>query len=321
MKVIVVGANAAGVACAARLRRHSEAAHIILVDSRAIFAGENELRAIYNIDVRLGVVVQGQYPNLLVLQDTLAGSIKEEQFEHLCYFDPQASTNEGRRRADELMGLFRPQVDKVSVFHPHPGNIAYAEIGLNEAALIERQMDYIYSVLPTDKGYLKLLYNNTGQIYGFCALGQGVPRYVDAMSAIMAHGGTVNSLISHEAYGQLQSLPTLGKIAQNVIEGRLKNTYPDEINELELENVTLLDVRSQNQTNVMNFPFALEIPLAQLRYEFYQLEIEKPIVLISQTGKSAYIASRLLSGRGYKCSVLTGGLEYYVYASSRTHGI
>jgi len=319
MKVIIVGANAAGVACAVRLRRNVEVAHIVLLDSRAMLMDEALLRNVYNMDLRLQTVVASQYPNLLLLQNGLTGLVEQERFDHLCYFDDNDLPDVGRNRADELVGLFRPQKADVEVLHPFAGSIAYAEVGLTERALEEQQKDYMYSVLPLEKGYLKLFYNNKGHIYGFAAYGQGIPRYVDAMSAIMAHGGNINSLVQHSAYGGHNALPQLGKIAQNVIEGRVKNAYADEIDDINGEDAILLDVRSD--TGTINFPNAINIPLARLREEFYQLDVEKPVVIISKTGKSAYIASRFLSQRGYKTSVLTGGLEYYVYASSRAHGI
>ncbi|MCL2169566.1 MAG: rhodanese-like domain-containing protein [Defluviitaleaceae bacterium] len=321
MRVLIVDANSAGIQCAARLRRGSDGARIILVDGRADIPEADVLRGVYNIDLRLNTILSGHYPNLALLTDVTTGQVVQEQIEHLCHFQAEPA-NFGRVRADEILGLYRPQHPSgMPLRQYYIGNLECAEIGMNEQMLTQAATEYIYSILPIDMGFLKLLYNGVGSIYGFEAVGHGITRYVDAMVAALAHGASVLSMTGLEMYGGDMYLARLSRVAQNVIEGRAQMAYPDQIPDFDHRAQTMLDVREPEELAMFYLPEAVNIPLSRLREEYHALDPNKEIILISQKGKRAYIASRILAHKGYKTSILTGGIDYYVYTSPRSHGI
>ena len=317
MKVLIIGSSPAGIACATRLKRNKEGAQIVIIEPGASILCADELTNIYNIDLRLQTSVVANYPGMVQLHHMLSGQTYQENFDHICIFDPTDSEITGRNRADELSQFFRPTVPFLSTKITHFTENTLIEVGLTEQALISQAKDYVYSVLPIQAGFLTLYYNAQGNIYGFSALGQGMTYYADMVYAIMSCGGGIFALVSSKNV----YLQTLGKIAQNVAEGRLQIAYPDQMTSLNLSKTTILDVRSFDEANTINFPDAVHIPLQSLRTDFLQLDPAKHIVIVCKTGKLSYIATRFLSQRGYKASILTGGMDFYVHASTCPHRI
>ncbi|MDR2166703.1 MAG: hypothetical protein LBE35_02480 [Clostridiales bacterium] len=306
MKILIIGAESAGLACATRLRRAAEAAMIIIIDERAEIPQAADLREVYNIETRPHTTLVNAYQGFVLLNDGLTERVYQEACDILV--DSRGTTQNGRDKADEILGQIR-------AYPAPPGlrrlGVDSAEIGLNEEQLTEMAAEYIYAVLPIDSGFLKLIFNAAGQIYGFMAKGRGIARFTDTMSAFMAHGGNIHGLTQLETLDNTQELPTLGRIAQNVVEGRINLAYPDEIDGLDPEKTTLLDISRREIFAENHLPNSINIPLRELRDSLYRLDAHKEIITICERGRGAYIAARILAGRGFRARLLTGGMRYF----------
>ena len=77
------------------------------------------------------------------------------------------------------------------------------------------------------------------------------------------------------------------------------------------ENVVLLDVRTAGEFNRDHMDGFKNIPVDELRERINEIEKEKPVYLICQSGLRSYIVSRILEGNGCETYNLSGGSRFY----------
>lgn len=218
----------------------------------------------------------------------------------------------GRHAADEIYGRAVQPEKSMELQVADVSGLRLAIFGQTENNLNSLQMPYMYSILPITDGFIKLIYDDNGNILGFTALGQSqhVENYADIMTTLLKMNGNIQNMISLELCGNKNPLPTLGKIAQNVVEKRLFMAYADEIKQTIPQEMTLLDVRHQLEFMDYRIDGSINIPLESLRDSIYRLERTKEIITICSDGKESYLAARILMGHGFKIRHLTGGLAY-----------
>jgi len=290
------------------------------------------------------------YSNVAMLEDTLTRHVYQEEFDKILneefygvnpefsnvyaasrdgYFDADIAAHlathaqggymrlesrsfGGMRVADEMHGIARQMETTVNLQTADVGGVKLAFFGQTEQSLNASQMPHMYSILPIAGGFLKLIYDDAGGILGFAALGQGciVENCTDIMATLVKLGGSIQNMVNLELVSSNNPLPTLGKIAQNVVEKRLHMAYADEIKQLLYSDTTLLDVRHQLEFMDYRIDGAINIPLEMLRESIYRLERSREIVTICTDGKESYLAARILIGHGFKVRQLTGGLAY-----------
>ena len=71
------------------------------------------------------------------------------------------------------------------------------------------------------------------------------------------------------------------------------------------KSVVLMDVRTVCEFNRSHVDGFKNIPVDELRERINEVEKEKPVYLICQSGLRSYIASRILEGNGYDCLLYT----------------
>ena len=209
-------------------------------------------------------------------------------------------------------------------------DMTIATTGLNEkaaaAAGVEYDKTYIYSgshasYYPgsTDMS-IKALWNKKtlkligAQIVGF----DGVDKRMDVLATAIRFGAKITELTTLELcyappFGSAKDpVNMLGFAAENVISGKVKQFFWDDVAELPRDgSVTLLDIRTQTEFSEGNIDGFVNISLDSLRDNLNKIPQDKPVYVHCRSGLRSYIACRILSGNGYDCYNLAGGWRLY----------
>lgn len=162
-----------------------------------------------------------------------------------------------------------------------------------------------------DKKSLKII---GAQITGF----DGVDKRMDVISSVIRFGGKITDLTQLElCYAPPFSsakdpVNMLGFTAENIISGKIKQFFWNEIETLPRDNsVTLLDVRTVTEFKRGRIDGFINIPLDSLRARIDEIPKDKPVYVHCHSGLRSYIACRILQGNGYDCYNLAGGWRLY----------
>ncbi len=103
-----------------------------------------------------------------------------------------------------------------------------------------------------------------------------------------------------------------GFLVENLVSGKIKQFHWHEVPELPRDgSVFLLDVRTEEEYKRGHVDGFINIPLDQLRERLGEIDIQKQVYLMCQSGLRSYLASRILSQKGYGCRHLSGGYGFY----------
>ena len=174
------------------------------------------------------------------------------------------------------------------------------------------QMDIKITFSPTD-----------GRLYGAQIVGyDGVDKRIDQYALAIKNGATVEDLTRLEhAYAPPFSsakdpVAISGYVAGNILSGKMTPLYWRELQQADLSNVTLVDVRTPDEALLGSLPGALNIPLDDLRERISEIPIDRPVYLFCGVGLRGYLASNILKGHGYAdVRNLIGGLKTYKSAT------
>ena len=152
------------------------------------------------------------------------------------------------------------------------------------------------------------------QIVGF----DGVDKRMDVLATAIRFGAKITDLTNLElCYAPPFSsakdpVNMLGFVAENVISGKIKQFFPENIEMLPRDgSVTLLDVRTVTEVSRGKIDKFTNIPLDSLRENLDKIPKDKPVYVHCHSGLRSYIACRILSGNGYDCYNLAGGWRLY----------
>lgn len=234
------------------------------------------------------------------------------------------ANKQGRIAADNVAGLH-------SEFNGSQGSsilkifgLTAASTGANERTLKARGISYQKVIIHpvSHASYypgampmtLKLLFDEEGKVLGAQGIGyEGVDKRIDVIATVIRMNGTVYDLAELElAYAPPFSsakdpVNMAGFVAQNVLEGRTHVTTWDEVEQMEPESYTLLDVRCEIEYMNGHIQGAINIPLDDLRERLGELDKNKIIVVYCQVGLRGYLADRILSQYGFQALNVTGG--------------
>ena len=103
-----------------------------------------------------------------------------------------------------------------------------------------------------------------------------------------------------------------GFMIDNIASGVLKQWHLADLNDLlQKDSVTLLDTRTVGEFNRGHIPGFRNIPVDDLRDRIAELDPEKPVYVICQSGLRSYIACRILAGFGFDAYNFSGGYRFY----------
>lgn len=236
------------------------------------------------------------------------------------------ANKQGRIAADNVAGLN-------SVFKGTQGTsilkvfgLTAASTGNNERGLQRAGIPYkvVYVHPVSHASYypgalqmtLKLIFGEDGKVYGAQGIGyDGVDKRIDVIATVIRLNGTIEDLAELElSYAPPFSsakdpVNMAGFVAQNVLAGRTDITTWSEVEKLNKEEYTLVDVRSAEEYINGHVEGAINIPVDEIRDRLNELDKNKKIVEYCQVGLRGYVADRILKQHGFDVLNVTGGYK------------
>ena len=152
------------------------------------------------------------------------------------------------------------------------------------------------------------------QIVGY----EGVDKRIDVLAAAIHAGMKATELKDLDlAYAPPYSsakdpVNMAGFMADNISKGTLKQWHLRDIDFLPRDgSVILLDVRTTSEYGNGHIEGFKNIPVDELRERLDEIEKDKPVYVICQSGLRSYIGTRILEGNGYKAYNFSGGFRFY----------
>ncbi len=252
---------------------------------------------------------------------------------HLALAGP--ASRQGRIAADHISGraqaAFKGVIGTsvVKVF-----DLTVASVGLNAKTLTSAGIPFSNVIIHVSNhaGYypgaspmtLKLLYNADGRIFGAQAVGlDGVDKRIDVIATAIHAGLTVYDLEELELsyappFGSARDpVNILGFTAANVLRGDAKVMTWDQVDRLDRNQTTILDVRLPEELTLGRIDGSIHIPLQHLRAKLNEIPKDRPVLVYCQTGHRSYFATRALNQLGFDAFNLTGGYKTYSHAVGR----
>ena len=152
------------------------------------------------------------------------------------------------------------------------------------------------------------------QIVGF----DGVDKRIDVLATAIHVGLKATELKELDlAYAPPYSsakdpVNMAGFMIDNIASGVLKQWHLADLNDLlQKDSVILLDTRTVGEFSRGHIPGFRNIPVDDLRDRIAELDPEKPVYVICQSGLRSYIACRILAGFGFDAYNFSGGYRFY----------
>ncbi len=152
------------------------------------------------------------------------------------------------------------------------------------------------------------------QIVGY----EGVDKRIDVLAAAIRAGMSAVDLKDLDlAYAPPYSsakdpVNMAGYMIDNIAKGVLKQWHLEDADKLPRDgSVTLLDTRTVWEYSQGHIEGFKNIPVDELRERLDEVEKDKPVYVICQSGLRSYIASRILEGNGYTAYNFAGGFRFY----------
>lgn len=163
---------------------------------------------------------------------------------------------------------------------------------------------------------LKLIFDSEGTILGAQSVGyDGVDKRIDVIATVMRLNGKVSDLTELElCYAPPFSsakdpVNMAGYVAENVLTGKDEVFTYEELQNYDMSNAILLDVRTEMEYENGHIEGAINIPVDKLRNNLYKLNRDKEILEYCQVGLRGHVAARILAQNGFKVKNMTGGYK------------
>lgn len=164
----------------------------------------------------------------------------------------------------------------------------------------------------------------TGRLLGAQIVGyDGVDKRIDQFARVIKENGGLSELMRTEhAYAPPYSsakdpVALAGYVASNILTGKMKPIYWRELRDMDRGKIALIDVRTPEEFATGSLEGAVNIPLDDMRGMLDRIPSEKPIVLFCGVGLRGYLASNILTQRGFSdVRNLIGGIKTYRTATA-----
>ena len=152
------------------------------------------------------------------------------------------------------------------------------------------------------------------QIVGY----EGVDKRIDVLATAIHAGMKATELKDLDlAYAPPYSsakdpVNMAGFMIDNISKGILKQWHLKDVDLLPRDgSVTLLDVRTVREYGNGHIEGFKNIPVDELRERLDEIEKDKPVYVICQSGLRSYIGTCILEGNGYNAYNFSGGFRFY----------
>lgn len=240
------------------------------------------------------------------------------------------ANKQGRIAADNIAG-------RKSEFHGSQGSsviklfdMTVASTGLNETLAENAGISYDKSVTfsashatyypGAQNMTIKTLFEpESGRILGAQIVGfEGVDKRIDVLATAIRAKMTASDLEELDlSYAPPYSsakdpVNMAGFTIENLRTGIVRHHHWKDLENLPQDgSIVLLDVRTKQEYAFGAIPGSINIPLDELRENIDKLDPEKKIYVNCYSGLRSYIACRILTGKGFWCSNLSGGYRFY----------
>ena len=245
------------------------------------------------------------------------------------------ANKQGRIAADNICGYESHYKGSMGSSVIKLFDMTAASTGLTEKAAKSAGIDYDRIILSPSShaGYypnarlmtMKVLYEKDSlrilgaQIVGF----DGVDKRLDVLATAISAGIKADQLKDLElAYAPPYSsakdpVNMAGFVIENIATGKMKQFHWDEVDDLPRDgSVTLLDTRTVQEYEQGHAAGFINIPVDELREHLQELNLEKPVYVMCQSGLRSYIACRILIQSGFDCYNFSGGYRFYEAVSN-----
>jgi rhodanese-related sulfurtransferase len=103
-----------------------------------------------------------------------------------------------------------------------------------------------------------------------------------------------------------------GYVAANDLKGDIDIIHATELEDLDPNAITILDVRTKKEYEKGRIKGSKHIHLDELRERLDEIPRKMPVITYCATGLRSYYAYRILKQKGFKVLNLSGGIENYM---------
>ena len=240
------------------------------------------------------------------------------------------ANKQGRIVADNICGLNSEYKGSQGSSVIKLFDMTVGTTGINEQQAKANGIDYEKVILTQNShaGYypnatamtIKLIFEKaTYKILGAQIVGyDGVDKCVDVISTAIKAGMKADELKDLDlAYAPPYSsakdpVNMVGFVVENIKNGIVKQFYYEDIPSLrERKDVILLDTRTTFEYMRGHAEGFINIPLDDLRDRLDELEKDKKIYVMCQSGLRSYLATRILAQNGFEAYNFAGGFRLY----------
>lgn len=215
-------------------------------------------------------------------------------------------------------------------------DMVVASTGANEKFLKKHDIPYLvsYTHSGSHAGYypgatntsVKILFSpGTGKVLGAQIVGRkGVDKRIDVLATAIRAKMTVYDLEELELayappYSSAKDLINIcGFVAANILKGDMEIVQWSELDALEKNGATLIDLRTQFELkHTGKIEGALHIPIDEFRNRLTELDKQKMYIPYCGIGFRGYLGHRILVQNGFKSRNLSGGFLTYTMAKKK----
>ena len=209
-------------------------------------------------------------------------------------------------------------------------DMTVASTGLNEKVLKKMDIDYdkVFLSPSSHASYypdsttlnMKVLFEKkTDRLLGAQIVGfDGVDKRIDVLSTAIFTGLKASDLKDLDlAYAPPYSsakdpVNMAGFMIDNINKGILKQFFYEDLDNLiDRDDITLLDTRTIKEYSSGHVDGFINIPVDELRERINEIDKNKPVYVMCQSGIRSYIATRILANLGYDAYNYSGGYRLY----------
>lgn len=240
------------------------------------------------------------------------------------------ANKQGRIAADNICGIKSSYKGSQGSSIIKIFDLTAASTGVNETTAKQNGIAYDKVILspmnhagyyPNGKSMtLKVIFEKkTYRLLGAQIIGyDGVDKRIDVLAtAIRANMSAIDLKDLDLAYAPPYSsakdpVNMAGFMIENIANGIVKQWYVEDEKNLPRDgSVTLLDTRTVYEYSRGHVDGFINIPVDELRVRIKELDKEKPVYVICQSGLRSYIATRILMGYGFDAYNFAGGFRFY----------
>ncbi|MCR4676697.1 MAG: FAD-dependent oxidoreductase [Sphaerochaetaceae bacterium] len=245
------------------------------------------------------------------------------------------ANKQGRIAADNICGLssaFRGSAGSsvIKIF-----DMTVASTGLTEKACKAAgiKCDYVILSPSSHASYypgartmtLKVVFSTENfRILGAQGIGaEGVDKRIDVFATAIMAGMTAGDLKDLDLcyappYSSAKDPVNMaGFMIENIQRGLVKQYHIEDVERLvKTEGVFLLDTRTEGEYGKGHVEGYVNIPVDELRERLGEIDRDKPVYVMCQSGLRSYISCRILMQEGFDCYNFSGGYRFYSAVTS-----